>query len=113
MSFRAVIIRAASLDYIRAQVSARESGAAVNPTGNAVAMAFTATDTAPAAAASDWKAASWDTDTTTTPATYRAQCLVGPGGTVELTAGTYYLFVKVTDSPEAPILPCGVVKVVP
>jgi hypothetical protein len=110
---RAITIRVTSLDYLQAQVSGRESGAAVNPTGNAVAMAFPTTNIAPAAGASDWKAATWDTDSTTTPATYRAQCLVGPGGTVELAAGTYYMFVKVTDTPEAPILPCGVVKVVP
>lgn len=105
-------IRATSLSYVRARVSARASGAAVNPTSDTVAVAFETTDAAPAAAAASWKSATWDTDTSTTPTTYRAQCLVGPSGTVNLSAGTYYMFVKVTDSPEVPIMYSGIVQVV-
>lgn len=105
-------IRATSLAYVRAKVSATASGAAVDPTGSTVSMAFVPTNTAPSAGSSAWKSASWDTDSTTTPATTRAQCLVGPGGAAELSAGTYYQFVKIGDSPETPILACGVVKVV-
>jgi hypothetical protein len=106
-------VRATSTGYIRARVSAEASGAAVDPSGYTVTVAFAATDTAPASGASDWKSATWDTDTTTTPATYRAQCNVGPSGTVTLTAGTYWMFVKVAASPETPIIRSGVVKVVP
>lgn len=103
-------ISTASLEYVRVQVSAREAGAAVDPTGSTVTMAFLLTDTAPVSG--DWKTASWDTDATTTPDTYRAQCLVGSGGAVTLTAGTYRVWLKITDSPETPIKPAGYLKVI-
>ncbi len=106
------VFRASSTETIRARISAKASGAAVDPTGFTVTMAFAATDTAPTAASSSWKAATWDTDTTTTPTTYRAQAAIGPSGVQELTAGTYYLFVKVTASGETPIIPSGPFKVV-
>ena len=41
-----------------------------------------------------------------------ARCLVGTGGAVALTAGTYWVFVKVTDSPEAPVVMAGPIRVV-
>lgn len=103
-------ISTASLEYVRVPMSATSSGAAYNPTSDAVQMAFLATNTAPVSG--DWKTASWDTDSTTVPATYRAQCLVGPSGTVTLTAGTYTVWVKVTDSPEVPVKRAGLLKVV-
>lgn len=105
-------IRATSLEYVRVRVSARASGVAVSPTADVAAMAFMTTDAAPAAAAGDWKSASWETDTTTDPDTYRVLCLVGPGGTVTLAVGTYFIFVKITDSPEVPIMPSGLLEVV-
>jgi hypothetical protein len=43
----------------------------------------------------DWKACSWDTNLI---GTHVAQCLVGPGGTVTLAAGTYFTWLRVTDS---------------
>ena len=53
------------------------------------------------------------TDNTTSPATYEACCLVGPGGTVTLTAGVIYaIHVKVTASPEIPVIPAGRVKAI-
>ncbi len=103
-------ISTASLEYVRVRVAATSSGAAVNPTGDSVSMAFLATNAAPVSG--DWKTATWDTDPTTTPVTYRAQCLVGPSGTVTLAAGTYTVWVKVTDSPEVAVKRCGQVKVV-
>jgi hypothetical protein len=103
-------ISTASLEYVRVPVSATASGSAVNPTADTVVMAFI--DGTDAPGASDWKTASWETDANTEPDTYYARCLVGTGGAVVLTAGTYSVWVKVTDSPETPVKRCGLLRVV-
>jgi hypothetical protein len=103
-------ISTASLEYVRAPVSAVASGSAVNPTADTVEMAFLADDDAPVSG--DWKTASWETDATTTPVTYWARCLVGTGGAVALTAGDYHVWVRVTDSPETPVVLAGLLRVV-
>lgn len=101
---------AGSLEYVRVPMAAEKSGAAYDPTGDTVVMALLAGPAAPSSG--DWKTASWDTDATAYPPTYRAQCLVGPGGTVTLAAGVYTVWVKVTDSPEVPVKRAGQIKVV-
>ena len=93
-----------STEYVKVPVAARASGAVVNPTSDVVAMALPYKGVAPVSG--DWKAASWETDSTTTPATYYARLLVGPAGTA-YQAGTYDCYVKVTDSPEVPVLLAG------
>jgi len=103
-------ISSASLEYVRARVEAIQSGSFLDPTADSVAMAFIAGSATPVSG--DWKTASWDTDATTTPATYRAQCLVGPAGTVTLTPGVYAVWVKITDSPEIPVKRAGQIKIV-
>lgn len=103
-------ISAASLEFVRVQVAAKASGAAVDPTGMTAQMAFMSTGAAPSG--SDLKTASWDTDATVNPDAYYAQCLVGPGGTVTLTADTTYaVWVKLTGSPEAPLRRAGSLRV--
>ena len=92
---------ASSLQYIPIIVTCLGG----NPTTDTVQMAFTATGVDPQPA--DWQTASWDTSATLGPNQYLAQCLVGPGGTVALTNGTYQIWVKVTDNPEIPQLPAG------
>lgn len=47
----------------------------------------------------------WGTDASTTPDTYQATILVGPGGTVTLIEGNYNVLIKITDSPEVPVIP--------
>lgn len=101
-------IAASSVEYVRVPVSATASGSAVDPTADTVQMAFLATAAAPASG--DWKTASWETDATTTPDTYYARCLVGSA--VTLTAGTYTVWVKVTDSPETPVKRAGLLRVI-
>ncbi len=103
-------ISAASLQHVQVPVSARAAGAAVNLSGDTVKMAFLASGVAPVSG--DWKTAQWDTDTTTNPATYRAQCLVGPSGAVTLTAGDYVVWVQVNHSPELTALIAGPMRVV-
>jgi hypothetical protein len=95
---------------VRVKVAAKLNGASVNPTADTVTMAFMSGSATPTSG--DWKTASWDTDPTTSPPTYRARCLVGPAGTVTLTPGLWNVWVKVVDSPEVPVLHGGPLKVV-
>lgn len=101
---------AASREYVRVPMASERAGAPYDPTGDTVQMAFLTSAGPPTSG--DWKTAGWDTDATTYPPTYYAQCLVGPGGTVTLTAGFYTVWVKVTDSPEAPVKRAGQMKIV-
>jgi len=100
----ALRISVQSTEYVRIPVSARSSGAWVNPTTDVVAMALPYRGVAPVSG--DWKTASWETDSTQSPATYYARLLVGPGGTAYL-PGDYDVYVKVTDNPEIPVLLSG------
>lgn len=96
--------------YVLAQVKADDG--TVDPTGDTVQMAFLDEPPEDAAPASgDWKTASWTT--LANPARYKAKCLVGPTGAITLTAGTWWVWVKVTDSPETPALYSGRIKVTP
>jgi hypothetical protein len=76
-----------------------------NPTSDAVQFAFTP-QTYPETSPSSpyWVTGSWSTYPG--PA-YWAQALVGPSGGTALSVGTYQVWVKITDSPEVPVLqPC-------
>lgn len=98
-------ISSTSLEYVPVDVRAKQAGVVIDPTGDTVQMAFVSdTDTTPANDdTAVWNSASWETNSTTTPHTYTALCLVGPGGSVTLTEGNYAVFVKVTDNPEVPV----------
>ena len=98
-----------SLEYVLVKVASKQSGAWVDITADTVQMAFPVAGVTPVAG--DWKAATWETDTETDPDTYYARCLVGPGGTVTLTAQLYDVYVKVTDSPEIPTIRAGQLRV--
>lgn len=94
-----------SSEYVTVLVAAREAGADVNlASGATVRLAFKAEGEDPEVA--DWNAGTWDTDTTYTPTRYYARILVGPDGEV-LTAGTYVVWVEITDSPETVVRPAG------
>jgi hypothetical protein len=97
---------ALSREYVSAAITANAAGTPVNPTNDVVEFAFTAVSTAPAP--SDWKPGSWDGTQPRTPGgAYIAHCLVGPGGTIQLPAGRYTMWVRVTDNPEVPVIPFG------
>jgi len=104
-------ISSASLEYVPVRVKVRKAGAVYDPTGDTVTMAFLQAGATPTSG--DFKAATWETDTTSIPGTpiYRALCLVGPSGTTQLAAGVWTVWVKVTDSPEIPVLYSGLLKV--
>ena len=95
-----------SAQYVQQQVLAISGGLPYNPTADTVQMAFIALPQygpPPDPQSADWHTASWETDSN--PTTYWASCLMGPAnGGVVLTAGSYMIAVKVTDSPAVPVL---------
>lgn len=94
-----------STQPVQVQVTAlTDTGAAYDPTGDVVAMAFVPQafpSSSPGSGA--WVTASWATDSA---GNHWATLLVGPanGGTV-LTVGTYICWVRVTDNPAVPAIP--------
>lgn len=73
-----------------------------DPTGDVVAMAFIVGTANPAGG--DWVTGSWRTGLS---GKHYAQCLIGPGAAKQLPAGTYRVWMKFTDNPEAPARPVG------
>jgi hypothetical protein len=51
----------------------------------------------------DWKAGTWIGSS--------AAVLIGPGTLLELGQGTYDVYVKITSSPEVPVLPSGSIHI--
>jgi hypothetical protein len=101
---------ALSLEYVPAAITATAMGAPANPTSDPVSFAFTEIGVEPATG--DWKAGAWDGTQPRTPGTaYIAHCLVGPGGAVTLPAGKYTMWVRITDSPEIPVIPFGLLHI--
>lgn len=97
-------------EFVIIPVNATVAGVSHNPTSDTVQMAFLSTPNS-VPQLSDWKTASWDT-TASFLYPYLAQCLVGPTGTVTLTAGTYTIWIKIADSPETPVQQVGSLTIV-
>jgi hypothetical protein len=95
--------RAGSLEFVLAYIKATDAGVPANISGDPVAFAFTRRDEEPA----DWVTGAWASTTPLPGGGYTARCLVGPGGAVTLTPATYTVSVKITDSPEIPVIDCG------
>ena len=87
----------ASLEAVRVTVAATLGESVVDPTNDAVYLAFTGVGATPGSG--DFVAGDWDT----TAAGSQATCLVGPGGSAVLTAGLYSVWCKVSDDPEIPV----------
>ncbi|MCI3277643.1 hypothetical protein [Streptomyces cylindrosporus] len=93
-----------------AAVSVSTAGTPVNPTSDVVEFAFTTGIAKPASG--DWKTGSWDgTEPRAPDGAYLARCLVGPGGTVELPVGQYTMWIRITDNPEVPVIPFGLLRI--
>lgn len=97
-----------STEYVRVPVAAEDQGVPVNPTGATVEMAFPAEGVDPVT--DDWQAAAWETVATTTPDTYLARVLVGTGD-LNLAAGNYDVWVRVTSSPETVVHRAGWLRI--
>lgn len=96
-------ISTASTEYVRVNVSALIGGTIHDPTGDPVSMAFIPSSADPTDP--DWHPGTWETAGNV----YKALCLVGPAnGGVVLPDGQYAVWVKVTDSPEVPVLRAGI-----
>ncbi len=100
-------IPAASLEYVLVSVTANVNGAPYNPTVDSVQFAFPPAGSAP----TTWYAGSWDSNPVPGTSTYTAKCLVGPGGTTQLVAGSYAVYVKITDNPEIPVRQAGLLAI--
>ena len=95
-------LSAASLETVQVPVFAASGGQPIDPTAYAVAMAFETAVTSPASG--DWKTGTWDVNDI---GDYLAGCLVGTGGAVTLTPGTYYVWVRITTPTETVVQPAG------
>ena len=93
-----VVISDLSTVFIKSRIIATKNGTSYNPTGDVVEVAFKPPGVDPAGP--DWHAASWETAS----AAYYARLLVGPAGGLVLTVGTYKMWIRITDSPEVPVL---------
>lgn len=99
---------APTLEYVRIPVTAASEGVFINPTSSTVQMAFLVGNADPQSG--DWQTAIWD-QTAPPTATYVAQCLVGPGGTIALVVGQYQVWVRLIDEPEIIVRPVGVLNI--
>lgn len=86
-----------SVEYVKVPVT---TPAGVTITSQPVSIAVVADTARPVTG--DWKTATWNGNV--------AQTLVGPG-VLALTPGNYKVWVKVTDSPEVPVLSAGTITV--
>lgn len=87
-------IRATSKEYVGCPVS-EATGQII--TGDTVELCLTATGVAP----TSWTTGLWET----IGGSLWAVVLIGPGSTIgQLAPGQYYVNVRVTDSPEVPVL---------
>lgn len=104
MGYNSIAVSHLSLQYVGVPVKATASdGTTLNPTSSAVQMAFMPQATQVPQNA-DWQSAIWATRSGNILEPYAAQCLVGPGGTIQLPIGTYVIYVKITSSPEIPVM---------
>ena len=110
MGFDTIGMSRLSTQYVLVPVSATKAGVSYNPTGDAVAFSFMPTATQ-VPGNSDWVVGSWQTDTSSLLYPYLAQCLVGPAGTITLGLGSFYIYVRVTDNPEIPVLVAGLLQI--
>lgn len=97
-----------STQYVQTLVAVT-SADAYDPTGDAVQFAFTNASAFPSVQPSAWTAGEW----VTFPGDqYWAQILLGPTGAVTLTNGTWQAWLKISASPETPVLQPFLIQIV-
>lgn len=92
-------INVLSLQDVLWPVPATKLGASFDPTADVVRLAFKPVGVAPVSG--DFVTGFWETWAN---GVHYAGVLIGPGGTIALQLGSYTVFVKVTDSPEIPVM---------
>ncbi|MFI5814840.1 hypothetical protein ACIA7S_28275 [Streptomyces sp. NPDC051643] len=98
-----------SREFVQATVEATVEGQPYNPTHDVIEFAFTSIGGRP----TTWYPGGWDgTDPIPGTTTYKAQALIGPGSNgPTLTPGRYDVFVRITDTPEQPVIPVGQLQI--
>ena len=96
--------------YIQVPVNNTEG---IDPTSDPVSFSFIGpygtvqqASNYPPTSSTTWYTGTWDAGTP-----YTARVLVGPDGVVVLATGAYQVYVRVTDSPEVPVLWSGPMQV--
>lgn len=99
-------VSSASTQYVFVPVTGTLLGSSYDPTGDPVSLAFVSLGVTPGSG--DWHTATWQTVNSSN----LAVCLVGPAnGGVMLDAGVWVVWVRVTATPEVPILQAGYLNV--
>lgn len=107
-----VRVSSLSTTYVKCRISAKENGVDANPTSGTVEFAFIPDSASnPNPVSGDWKAGSWESALDGGVYSYWGRCLIGSGGVVTLTAGSYDVWVRVTKSPEVVIDNVGVLNI--
>lgn len=104
MSVSPNIIYATSLEEVPITVT---PPAGINPVSSTVQMAFLSVSPPTQPTSPQWNTAAWSP----VAPPYTALCLVGPGGTITLTPGLWYAWIKITLAPEAVIRFAGTLTV--
>jgi hypothetical protein len=93
-----------SKQYIKCTVEGKDASGPVDPTVDPIAFAFVEPEGAPVSGTT-WTNGTWETfEIEGFPDVYKARCLVGPGGAIELPIGSYDVFIKITHGLETVIL---------
>jgi len=93
-----------SLEYVQAVVQVSAGDTNYDPTADEVQWAFVNGSAYP----STWYTGAW---TTNLQGQYVAECLIGPGGTVQLQPAIYTCWIQITDDPEVPVRTAGSVTI--
>jgi hypothetical protein len=100
----------ASTEYVRAYVRSTVGGVNADPTLDTVQMGFVpSTGNSPGDAPATFYDAVWEPNGPDAQGRYIAACLIGPdGGTATLAAKRWQVWIKISDDPETPVLPVGI-----
>jgi len=103
----------ATLQYLRVRVKAVVNGADFDPSGDVVQFGFVATSAgSPSTVPGSWVNGVWETDTISGETVHIAKVLVGPSGSFVPSANTaYFIWLKISSTPEQPVLAAGTLTV--
>jgi hypothetical protein len=110
VGYASVSLSHLATQYVLVPVQAMKNGSTYNPGSDPVQFAFAPTPTY-VPQSGDWVSGSWVTVSTNLLYPYSAQCLVGPSGAITLGIGSYVMYVKISDSPETPVLIAGQLEI--
>jgi hypothetical protein len=106
VGFETLTISHLSTEYVLIPLQVTKAGVPYNPTSDTLQFAFMP-NSVQVPVTADWVSGVWETVSTNIIYPYNAKCLVGPTGSTALTLGTYVIYLKITDSPEVPVLVGG------